>query len=101
MIIVKRHRTPKDELMLALCDENVQGKVFTEGKLQLDCSADFYAGEACDRDAILDLLRMSVNANIVGHDAVALAREAGVVDDENVKTIDGVPYAYVFTIDQE
>jgi hypothetical protein len=52
MIIVKEHKTPKDELMLALCDEEVQGKVFTEGKLQLDCSADFYAGEAHNEETI-------------------------------------------------
>ena len=43
-MIVKVH-SDKNRLIVAVCDNEVFGKKFYEGELQLDLSSDFFKGE--------------------------------------------------------
>ncbi len=79
-------------LVLAVCDEDICGK-----KLNKDffVNPHFYKGERAGKKKIIELLRVSYSANLVGKQTVEAGIEAGVVDKKNVIEIGGVPHAQV------
>lgn len=79
-------------IVLAVCDENICGK--TLGK-DFFVNPRFYKDKQANKKKIIELLRASYSANLVGKQAVAAGIEAGAVDKEAVTEIDGVPHAQV------
>ena len=102
MIYIKKHATPQG-LLLAMCDEELLGKVFASGKMQLDLDkyADFYRGElvaeaqASDGTSGEDIY----SANIVGERAVAVMLNRGMVKKADVKMVGRVPFVQIFKMD--
>ncbi|RLG38025.1 DUF424 domain-containing protein [Candidatus Alkanophaga liquidiphilum] len=81
------------EILVAVCDEELVGKSFSDGFLKLEVSEKFYGRDVVGKDAILKSLRQATIANLVGERAVRLAVENGFVDAENIIFIGGVPHA--------
>jgi len=85
--------------VVALCDSELIGKKFEEGKKQLDLRENFYKGEELDREKLLEMLRNfredDATFNIVGKEAVKLSKEAGIVSEGNLGKVDGIPFALV------
>ena len=54
-MLVKVHKNTEGQILLAICDDDLIGKKFEEGNLQLDLSSDFYKGEEKSEDEIMDL----------------------------------------------
>lgn len=79
-------------ITLAVCDEDICGK--TLGK-DFFVNPRFYKGKKAGKKKIIELLRASHSANLVGKEAVEAGIEAGAVDKENVAEIGGVPHAQV------
>ncbi len=102
MIYVKKHSTPQG-LLLAMCDEELIGKVFESGKLQLDLEkyAEFYKGELMAeqlaREAAVN--EEIYSANVVGERAVAVMMSKGYVRKSDVKKVGGVPFVQIFKMD--
>ncbi len=88
MILVKRH-----DKVVAVCDSDLIGKTFDEGKCCLEVNERFYKGEEKNCDEVKKILKEADNANIVGEESVKAAMDAGVVSKEEVKKIKGIPYA--------
>ncbi len=92
--IIKSYR-----YVVALADEELIGKVFYEGNFQLDVKENFYKGEEKTPEEISEILRdMKIGDatfNIVGKESVALALETGIIDEENIGEIEGIPFALV------
>lgn len=84
--------------MLAVCDDDVLGKSFSEGNFSLEVSECFYNGWHVSEDQIIPLLEEIPNVNIVGKKSVALAMRLGFVSKESIIIIQGVPHAQVFSI---
>ncbi len=65
----------------------------------LDVSGAFFDGKAMSeseaRDEIVRCAREDATFNFVGKESVGLAKELGIVKDEGVLEIDGVPFALV------
>jgi len=80
-------------MLLAVCDSELIDKKFEEGKGQLDLTSDFYKGDEKTEIEVSDLMRNSYIINIVGEKSVGLALKEELISEENVKKIDGVPYA--------
>jgi uncharacterized protein len=95
-MLIKKHLTSENKLMIAVCDTELFGKVFEEGELQLNCSSDFYNGEESDENTLKELVNQCVNANIVGEKSIAAVKALGFLKDANIKTIDNIPYAQFF-----
>lgn len=90
-MIVKKHIAGEGRIVFAICDDELKGKKFTQGRLQLDLSGSFYAGVPSDpNDLIKDLGNCTVN--IVGKKSIAVLEKAGILSSKNAITIDGIPH---------
>jgi hypothetical protein len=92
-MIAKLHKSRDNKIVVAVCDSELAGKKFEEGKLQLDMTSDFFKGEEKDDAAVGDLIRNADSVNLVGEKAVSLGIQEGVIEKEHVKKIAGIPYA--------
>jgi hypothetical protein len=91
MIWIKNHGS-----VLAVCDEKHLGKLYEQGKLQLDVNENFYKGELISEEKFESMLNGIENANLVGKNCINLARKRSLIAD--VKEIEGVPYAMIFKV---
>ncbi len=89
-MIVKKH-FDKNGLIIAVCDSELLGKRFEQGKLQLDLTSDFYKGQEMDDLRVKELMKSARVGNIVGKNSVELAKKLGLI--EKTKTIVDIPYA--------
>jgi hypothetical protein len=85
------YRTER-EVMIAACDAELIGKCFREGELQLDVTS-FYDGATVDKIELIRHLRLATIGNFVGEKVVEIAIEQGLVDENHVIRIDGIPHA--------
>ena len=94
--IIKTYRT-----VVAVCDKELLGKKFESGIFQLDVKESFYHGkdEPKSKEQVIELMKSFSNEdatfNIVGKKSVAAAVEAGIIDQEGVGEISGIPFALV------
>jgi len=97
MYFFKIHRAYRD--IVAICDSDLIGKKFEEGKFQLDVKDDFFHGEEASEEKIAELIGdMSMEDstfNIIGENSVKLALKTGIISEEGVKKISGIPFALV------
>jgi len=92
MISMKIYKQGKDTLVSA-CDEQLLGKKFRDGKLQIDASKTFYGGDRVDAKTLGNHLEEATIANLVGKEAVECAIRLGLVDKSSILRIQGVPHA--------
>ncbi|WP_410766021.1 DUF424 domain-containing protein [Haloferax sp. DFSO60] len=91
-----RERETPEGLLVSVCDSDCLGETYTDGGVSLDVTEDFYGGddaEDADTDAVVDSLNRATVANIVGEEAVSVAIDAGLVDEETVLEVDGTLHA--------
>ncbi|MBU0466043.1 MAG: DUF424 family protein [Nanoarchaeota archaeon] len=85
--------------VVALCDSELVGKKFEEEKMQLDVRENFYKGDEIDEEHVLEKLKQlaldDATFNIVGEKAVKAAVKAGIIAEEGVGKVSGVPFALV------
>ncbi len=92
MIYVKVYRTGA-EVLVAACDQEIIGMKFREGELIVWAKESFYKGDLVTRGELVQLLRSCTIANLVGEEAVSAGLEAGILDEENIIEVQGVPHA--------
>ena len=92
--IIKSYRD-----VVAVCDSSILGKKFEQGDFQLDIKESFYKGEEVAKERaieiIKDMAREDATFNIAGKEAVAMAIEAGIISQDSVGIIQGIPFALV------
>ena len=84
-----RERSTQDGLLVSVCDEDALGDTFETGEVSLTVDPDFYDGEAATADEVAASLSRAAVANLVGHDAVAVAVELQDVRLLNEAVVDG------------
>ncbi len=92
MISIKKYKQGND-LLIGACDEELIGKKFEEGSLQIDVSKSFYDGERVSSDVLKKFLEEATIANLVGKETVDCAIKIGLVDPDCVLKIKGIPHA--------
>ena len=91
-MIVKIHK--KDgKTIVAVCDDELLGRKFEENGLQLDLSSDFYKGEKLQPQEVGDIIRNGDIVNLVGTHSVELGIKEGIIEEEQVKKIQGISHA--------
>ncbi|MBS3098676.1 DUF424 family protein [Candidatus Pacearchaeota archaeon] len=94
-MLIKIHESYRK--IAAVCDKEIVGKKFEEGKRQLDVKESFYKGEEIDEESLIwklqDLARDDATFNIVGNKSVSAAMKSGVISKGDVGEIDGVKFA--------
>jgi len=85
--------------VVAICDLDLIGKVFEQGKFQLDVKESFYKGKQVSEKELLDIInhlsREDATFNIVGKNSVHVALKAGIILEKGIKKIQGIPFALV------
>ncbi len=94
MFLYKIHKVEK-ETVLAVCDSEIIGKVFREGKLKLEIKTSFYYEKKANKTEILKLFEKADIINISGKKIVALALREKYIEKNKIITIDGVPHAQI------
>ena len=83
----------------AVCDNDLVGKYFEDGEMQLDVKEDFYKGEEVNYEKAVEIISNMAHEdatfNIVGEEAIRASIEAGIISEEDVKEIQGVPFCLV------
>jgi uncharacterized protein len=97
MISVKVYKQG-DDLVIGACDEQLLGKKFRDGKLQIDVAKHFYDGERIDIKTLKKFLLDATIANLVGKETVKCALDLGLVDPKYILKIKGIPHAQIVTM---
>ena len=96
-IIVNVHKSYR--WVVGVCDSDIYGRKLEEGEKGLDLSGAFFKGDAMAKgeakEIILDADKEDATFNFVGEKSVALAKDMGMVKDEGVGEIEGIPFALV------
>jgi uncharacterized protein len=85
-------------VLLCICDAEILGKTFHEGKITFRVKEDFYKGRRVVVEEAIDLIEASTIVNMVGKNVVKKAIERGFVHPEAVLNIEGVPHAQIVKI---
>jgi len=92
-MLLKIHKAHRE--VIALCDSELIGRNLEEGKTQLDVKEVFYKGDKIDEEKAIDVLMEKAEQeacfNIVGKKACQAAIKAGIVNKQDLKTIQNIP----------
>lgn len=96
-MFIKIHKSYRD--VVAICDDDLLGKKFEEGKFQLDVKENFYNGEKVTKEKLKEILeKMSAEDatfNIVGEESILIAVKAGIIHESGIIKIHGIPFAMI------
>jgi len=96
-MIAKIHKN-EGRLILSICDKDIIGKKFIEGKKQLDLSSGFYKGEEYNDEDLKELIKKAYMINAVGKKSVSFLEKEGLVDKSEVIKIKEIPHTQIFFI---
>jgi len=94
---VKIHVSARGKVV-AICDEELLGKKFENGEKQLDIKEDFYKGELLSKEDVIKIIKSESNINLVGRRIIEICINEGMINEEDVLEVKGVPYAMIFEI---
>ena len=96
-MLFKIHKSYRD--VIAICDSDLIGKKFEQGKFQLDVKETFFRGEEVSERELIDLIedyaKEDATFNIIGEKSVKSAIKAGIINKKGVKKINNIPFALV------
>jgi len=93
--MILNERETEEGVLVSVCDDGLIGRTFEDGAVSLTVNEEFYGGESVDAERVVDSLTRCDVANIVGRESVALAVEAGVVEESNVLDVGETRHAQV------
>jgi len=88
----------REHVLVAACDKEVLGKTLKNGNTVVEISRTFYEGEYVSEEELRKALQNATTANIFGEKTIKCAIECGLIDQDSVILIDGVPHAQIFRI---
>ncbi|HTY43658.1 MAG TPA: DUF424 family protein [Patescibacteria group bacterium] len=96
-MFIKIHKSYRH--VIAICDSEIVGKKFEEGKFQLDLKESFYKGEEINEEEAIRIMqkmsREDATFNLVGRKTINAAIKAGIIEKHGIKKIKGIPFALV------
>lgn len=84
-----------NNVLLAICDEELLGKTLREGKIVFKISEDFYKGKKTSIEQAVSMIENSTIINLIGNECVKKAIENGYVHPEAVLKIEGISHAQI------
>ena len=92
--IIKSYRD-----IVAICDSELLGKRFEQGKFQLDIKESFFKGGKTDEEKVIEIMKdmekEDSTFNIVGKKSVNAALKAGIIQKQGIRKIQGIPFALI------
>ena len=93
MTFIVSEKQGPNGLLLVVTDKEILGKVFTEGKFQLDLTNKFYQGEQRNKEEIKEKINDARDLHLTGKNAVALGVELNLINPKKILWIQGTPHA--------
>jgi hypothetical protein len=96
-----RERETERGLLVSVCDADLLGRTFENGKVSITVEESFYGGEdavEADADAVVAGLQRASVANLVGEECVGIAVEAGFIDEATVLEVGETRHAQLLQI---
>lgn len=90
---LKIHDAGMGRTIVAVCDKELIGKKLVQGDLEINATERFYKGDEVSEEEIVKVLKEAANINLLGKKAVDIAVKTGIIAEENVLMIQGVPHA--------
>lgn len=94
---VKIHKSSRT--VVAICDENILGKKFSEGIKQLNVTESFFKGEVHSKEETLSIMRYEFKSsstfNIVGKESIQTAIEAGIIAKDEFSKVKNIPFTLI------
>ncbi|OYT46788.1 hypothetical protein B6U90_00230 [Thermoplasmatales archaeon ex4484_6] len=84
--------------VMAVCDENLLGRILKKDEIQFRVSEDFFGGEVTPGETILRTVAFVTSINAVGEDSVSLFIGASLADEDSVIFIEGIPHIQIYII---
>ena len=82
---------------MAVCDSELIGKRFEEGEFQLDVKESFYRGKEFSKEEVIEIMKQKIledaTFNIIGKESISAAISTGIISEEAVGRIKGVPFS--------
>jgi len=85
----------QNESIVAICDSDLMGEIFKEGRLKLEITEKFYGKKLVKLNDCVEVLKNTTNANLVGEKIVKTAIEMGLVHEQSVLYINNIPHALI------
>ncbi len=83
----------QSEVLIALCDDDILGRTFTDEGRRFHVSPEFYGNELVDEIFVRDNIATFTILNVAGNRSVELAISAGIISPDNVIDIGGMKHA--------
>ena len=84
--------------ILAACDKEIVSKTLKEGDLEIFINPEFYFEKECDEKDLENLMKDVIAMNFFGNNVVSFLINKGIVNKENVKTIEGIMHIQIYKI---
>ena len=81
------------DVLVAVCDADIIGRTFREGRLKIEIKESFYGGKLVTLEEAICALKAASIGNIVGKNIVAIAIREGIIHEDAVIWIEGQPHA--------
>ena len=96
-MLVKIHKSYRN--VVAVCDSELLGKNFEQGERILEIRESFYNGEEVDEEKLIQLMKdlasEDATFNIAGEKSCQAALKAGIISEQGIKKVQGIPFALV------
>ncbi len=96
-MLIKVHSSYRD--VVAICDSKLLGKYFEEDRFQLDIKESFFGGDKKTPEEMIEMIKYysmeDATFNIIGEKSVNAALQAGIIREDGIKKIKGIPFALV------
>ena len=97
MFCYKIHKSGND-IVLAVCDSEILGKVFKGGKLKLEIKKSFYYEKKAKKSDLSEFFKKATIINLSGKKTIDFAINENLVDKNNTISINGVPHAQIIKL---
>ncbi len=87
----------KEETVVAICDSDLMGGIFKEGRLKLEITEKFYGNTLVKLNDCLEILKNCGNANLVGKKIITAAVKMGLIHEDGILYVDNIPHALIIT----
>jgi len=88
-----------NKILVAASDADLIGKTFVDGKLTLQVSKIFYGEEIVTAEQLIEKLKISTIANLVGKEAISIAINEKFIKEKGIIRIAGIPHAQMVLIE--
>ncbi|HEC82294.1 MAG TPA: DUF424 family protein [Thermoplasmatales archaeon] len=83
----------QNEILVAACDAEILGKTLKDGEMEFHVSKEFYMDVLGDEEMLKRAMEKATIGNLVGSRTVKCGIEMGLIDEENILNIAGIPHA--------